>query len=60
MFFLAVFVLATIMTEPPKVVSVYSNLDACLVQADKANFPNPLGPPDDVVRWVCLELRSTT
>lgn len=57
MFFLAVFTLATLMTEPPQVVAVYKDVDACHVQASKNNFPG-IGKPqgEEVVRWVCLAL----
>ena len=55
-FFLAVLVWATLGTEPPKIVKVYTTLDDCLAMASKQNKADGFGPPRQ--KFVCLEMRG--
>lgn len=58
MFFLAFVVLATLTTEPPKIVRVYMTLDECMVAKDAKNRPHPSSGPNSVenpLRYFCLK-----
>jgi hypothetical protein len=58
MFFLAFVVLATLTTEPPKIVQIYGTLDECVTAKDEKNYPHPsTGPnaPPNPMRYFCLK-----
>ncbi len=59
MFFLAYFVIATMLTEPPKIVRVFKTYDECRVAQDAGNKnslpatgPNVMDNPQ---RYFCLK-----